>query len=117
MQEKRSIFPRFYFIGDEDLLEILGQSTNPLVIQSHLKKLFAGIHNVDFDEENKKILAMKSIDGEVVLLSNPVLITENVEVSKLKDVLSCSVLLEETMFIIINHSQSLHIVLAKVFNR
>lgn len=42
MQEKRSAFPRFYFIGDDDLLEILGQATNPNVIQSHLKKLFAG---------------------------------------------------------------------------
>ena len=41
-QEKRSAFPRFYFIGDDDLLEILGQATNPNVIQSHLKKLFAG---------------------------------------------------------------------------
>lgn len=42
MQEKRSAFPRFYFIGDDDLLEILGQATNPTVILSHLKKLFAG---------------------------------------------------------------------------
>lgn len=41
-QEKRSAFPRFYFIGDDDLLEILGQATNPTVIQSHLRKLFAG---------------------------------------------------------------------------
>lgn len=37
---------RFYFLGDDDLLEILGQSKNPTVIQSHLKKLFAGIHKV-----------------------------------------------------------------------
>ena len=42
LEEKRAVFPRFYFIGDEDLLEILGQSTNPRVIQSHLKKMFAG---------------------------------------------------------------------------
>ena len=32
--------------GDDDLLEIQGQSKNPAVIQSHLKKLFAGIHKV-----------------------------------------------------------------------
>ncbi|KAJ7371958.1 Cytoplasmic dynein 2 heavy chain 1 [Desmophyllum pertusum] len=43
LEDKRALFPRFYFIGDDDLLEILGQATNPLVIQSHLKKLFAGI--------------------------------------------------------------------------
>lgn len=36
------MFPRFYFLGDDDLLEVLGQSTSPSVIQSHLKKLFAG---------------------------------------------------------------------------
>jgi len=32
-EERRSRFPRFYFIGDDDLLEILGQSQNPAVIQ------------------------------------------------------------------------------------
>lgn len=74
------MFPRFYFIGDDDLLEILGQATNPTVIQSHLKKLFAGIHNVVFDEGCKKITAMMSIEGEQVLLKRPVTITAEVEV-------------------------------------
>lgn len=46
LEEKRSQFPRFYFLGDDDLLEILGQARNPAVIQSHLKKLFAGIQKV-----------------------------------------------------------------------
>ena len=53
-----------------------------MVIQSHLKKLFGGIHNVVFDSENKKIVAMKSIAGEVVPLTNPVLITDHVEVTR-----------------------------------
>lgn len=82
-QEKRSIFPRFYFIGDDDLLEILGQATNPVVIQSHLKKLFAGIHSVEFDEEQGSILAMKSLEGEMVQLKKPVPISNNVEVGGL----------------------------------
>lgn len=40
LELKRVAFPRFYFLGDDDLLEILGQSTNPTVIQNHMKKLF-----------------------------------------------------------------------------
>ncbi|RXM28913.1 Cytoplasmic dynein 2 heavy chain 1 [Acipenser ruthenus] len=80
LEEKRSAFPRFYFIGDDDLLEILGQATNPTVIQSHLKKLFAGINTVDFDEEFQHITAMKSLEGEVVSLKNKIHISNDVEV-------------------------------------
>jgi Dynein heavy chain, N-terminal region 2 len=61
------------------LLEILGQAQNPAVIQTHLKKLFAGIHSVDFSEDSKKIVTMKSLQGEVVPLSNPVFVTDQVE--------------------------------------
>jgi dynein heavy chain 2 len=74
------LFPRFYFIGDDDLLEILGQSTNPNVIQTHLKKLFAGIRSVQFDENSHHIVAMKSLDGEVVPLLRKVKILPEVEV-------------------------------------
>ena len=80
LEEKRSIFPRFYFIGDDDLLEILGQATNPQVIQTHLKKLFAGIHTVQFNEEETEIMAMRSLEGELVPLKNHVPISADVEV-------------------------------------
>ncbi|KAG1684369.1 Cytoplasmic dynein 2 heavy chain 1 [Nymphon striatum] len=80
VEEKRTKFPRFYFIGDDDLLEILGRSTDPRVIQTHLKKLFAGIHSVEFDENHKHIIAIKSAQGEVVPLLEKVLITSDVEV-------------------------------------
>lgn len=46
LEDKRGAFPRFYFIGDDDLLEILGQAKNPAVLQTHLKKLYAGMHRV-----------------------------------------------------------------------
>ena len=80
LEKKRSGFPRFYFLGDDDLLEILGQSTEPTVIQSHLKKLFAGIYNVDFDESLSHITAMKSQEGEVIELKQKVKLKPNVEV-------------------------------------
>ncbi|XP_069679211.1 cytoplasmic dynein 2 heavy chain 1 isoform X2 [Periplaneta americana] len=79
LEEKRSVFPRFYFLGDDDLLEILGQSTKERVIQAHLKKLFAGIHSVVFDDEGHNIMAMKSLEGEVVHLSKHVRLTQQVE--------------------------------------
>lgn len=79
LEEKRSSFPRFYFIGDDDLLQILGQATKPAVIQTHLKKLFAGIHNVNFDDEGKQIITMNSLQGEIVPLKNPVRISSEVE--------------------------------------
>ncbi|KAH8059565.1 dynein light chain binding protein [Aureococcus anophagefferens] len=60
LEEKRSAFPRFYFIGDDDLLEILGQAKNPAVIQSHLKKLFQGVSRVVFDDAKTTITAMVS---------------------------------------------------------
>lgn len=79
LEEKRARFPRFYFIGDDDLLEILGQCQNPAVIQNHLKKLFAGIFKVEFSQDNNTIVAMLSSAGEKVPLLNPVEITEKVE--------------------------------------
>ncbi|KAG2385509.1 hypothetical protein C9374_003324 [Naegleria lovaniensis] len=79
LEEKRSAYPRFYFIGDSDLLEILGQAQNPAVIQTHLKKLYAGIYKVQFNKEQDAIIAMCSSKGEVVQLKEPVKITDKVE--------------------------------------
>lgn len=61
---------RFYFLGDDDLLEILGQPSNPDIIQAHLKKLFAGIHSVTLN--GSTIEGINSVEGESVPLSLPV---------------------------------------------
>jgi len=63
LEEKRSAMPRFYFIGDDDLLEILGQATNPSVIQTHLKKLFQGLYNVTFNDKKTSITQFGSSAG------------------------------------------------------
>lgn len=77
LEDKRARFPRFYFLGDDDLLEILGQARNPSVIQSHLKKLFAGIHKVDI--QTNSIKAMLSSAGETVSLRSAVAVSDEVE--------------------------------------
>lgn len=79
LEQKRDSFPRFYFISDDDLLEILAQSKNPTIIQSHLKKLFMGIHSVQFDQLMENILKIVSLEGEEVRLSKPIHVTDEVE--------------------------------------
>ena len=41
LERERASFPRFYFVGDEDLLEIIGNSKNIARLQKHFKKMFA----------------------------------------------------------------------------
>ncbi|CAD5206375.1 unnamed protein product [Bursaphelenchus okinawaensis] len=72
LERERSSFPRFYFVGDEDLLEIMGNSKDMMRIQKHLKKMFAGIMTVDFNEETRQILSLVSREGENVQLETPV---------------------------------------------
>ena len=40
LEEKRDKFPRFYFIGDDDLLEILGQVCNLYHVKLYLVNYF-----------------------------------------------------------------------------
>ena len=44
LERERASFPRFYFVGDEDLLEIIGNSKNLPRLQKHFKKMFAGMY-------------------------------------------------------------------------
>lgn len=60
-------------------LEILGQSQNPAVIQSHLKKLYQGVNRVEFSASGDSIVAMLSAAGERVALQTPVPVTSAVE--------------------------------------
>jgi len=58
LETKRQIFPRFYFISNDDLLEILGQSKNPMEIQVHLKKCFDNIKSLNMTRVSSTLIVI-----------------------------------------------------------
>ncbi|KAH8862654.1 Dynein heavy chain 6, axonemal [Schistosoma japonicum] len=118
LESKRQVFPRFYFLSNDELLEILAQTRNPLAVQPHLRKCFDAIVKLEFgltsDSANKEepvftndILAMVSPEGERVSLGKGLKARGNVEdwLGKVEEAMFVN--LRKLMKIAINDYESL----------
>jgi dynein heavy chain 1 len=78
LERERASFPRFYFVGDEDPLEIIGNSNlkDILRIMKHLKKMFAGISTVLLDGDLTQTQGMASREGEEVPFTEPIFLKD-----------------------------------------
>jgi dynein heavy chain len=82
LESRRRMFPRFYFLSNDDLLEILGHTKEPELVQPHLRKCFEGLFKLKLEPHKKDKLvatAMWAADGEEVPFTSHVVI-ENVPV-------------------------------------
>ena len=82
LERERASFPRFYFVGDEDLLEIIGNSKNIARLQKHFKKMFAGITAILLNEDNTVIKGIASKEGEEVMFVSPVSTAEHPRINE-----------------------------------
>ena len=79
LESKRQLFPRFYFLSNDDVLQILGQSKDPKNVQQHFKSMFEGIKKLDMfapdpltGRRRYESVSMMSPDGETLQFDSPV---------------------------------------------
>lgn len=63
LEKQRDIFPRFYFLGNEDLLELIGQTGD---VNKHMKKMFCGIDSLK--RQSGSVVGVISQEGETLPL-------------------------------------------------
>jgi dynein heavy chain len=83
LENKRSAFPRFYFVSNPVLLQILSQGSDPQAIQAYYEKVFDSVSCVEHDRKDKTIIreliSREGTADERIMLRRPVKAVGNIE--------------------------------------
>jgi dynein heavy chain len=86
LEKKRGKFPRFFFLSNEELIDIFGKG--PALVEwldedpsrSFIQNIFEGIDQIRFTEVDKAISHIIAKDGEELVLKNQVMTRGGVQV-------------------------------------
>uniref|UniRef100_A0A8D1J8X9 Dynein axonemal heavy chain 14 n=2 Tax=Sus scrofa TaxID=9823 RepID=A0A8D1J8X9_PIG len=82
LETKRMTFPRFYFLSNAELLDILADSQNPESVQPHLGKCFENVKQLFIGKQEvgpPAVLMLISAEGETLVLPKRIRLRSGVE--------------------------------------
>ena len=71
LDQRKFVFPRFFFLSNKEILQVLSETRDPTKVQPFLRNIFEGIHRVEFNDI-QSIQALVSPLGERIPLSYPI---------------------------------------------
>jgi len=69
------LFPRFYFLSDDELIEIISKTKDPTRVTKYLSKCFEGVNDLTF-KDNSEIVQVISAQKEKIDLLKPIKVNE-----------------------------------------
>lgn len=89
LEKERARFPRFYFVGDDDLLEMLGLGSDVRQASTHLPAMWAGLGRVHLD--GRRIVRIETTAGELLDLDAPIEVRDGAPVHEWLQALEAAV--------------------------
>ncbi|KAL9650835.1 hypothetical protein ABK040_001885 [Willaertia magna] len=70
LETKCRAFPRFYFIKDQDVIDILSKGSFPRLVMKHMSKIVEAVATLTFDDNTDMANGLISKEGEVIAFGN-----------------------------------------------
>lgn len=88
LDQKRLVFPRFFFLSNEELVQLLAGASQPRTLGRHLQKCFEGIESLKFTDDERQAVAIYSHRKERIPFLAKVMLHEYEGRSSIEDLFS-----------------------------
>ena len=89
LERQRRQFPRFYFLGNDDLLKIIGSGKHHDHVSKFMKKMFGSIESIIFFENF--ITGVRSVEGEVLKLNKRINLKTSIQAQEWLNILDTEI--------------------------